>query len=303
MKTPSWSKGFMQCFFLLACSFAALSAQTQTGTLTGVVIDASGAAIPDARVTVSASDQPNLTRNTDTQGRYSFAGLQGGEYRLQVAAKGFAPYEAVRLQVIPGGLLTHDMSLSVTLARQEVTVADRAPLDVDPTNNASTVTLRQPELSALSDDRDDLGEDLQALAGPAAGPNGGEIYVDGFSGGKLPPKSSIREVRVNQNPFSAEYDRLGYGRIEVFTKPGSGSLHGQVFFDFGDSAFNSRNPFAPDKPPYQRRMFEGNLSGPIGKTFVLLRRGGTAGYRTSERYQCPGSGRPPSTSSLISKPF
>ena len=265
MKNLTAPSRFLQYSVFLVCSVAALSAQVQTGTITGVVIDASGAVIPIARITLSASDQTILTRTTDAEGRYTLRGLPGGEYRLQVAAKGFALYQSPRLQVIPGGRLTHDVSLAVTLARQEVTVADRVQFDVDPTNNASTLTLGQAELSALSDDRDVLGEDLQALAGPTAGPNGGEIYIDGFSGGKLPPKSSIREVRVNQNPFSAEYDRLGYGRIEIFTKPGSSSLHGQTFFDFGNSSLNSRNPFAPEKPSYQRRMFEGNLSGPIGK--------------------------------------
>ena len=70
--------------------------------------------------------------------------------------------------------------------------------------------------------------DLQALAGPSAGPNGGQIYIDGFTGGQLPPKSSIREIRINQNPFSAEYDKLGYGRIEIFTKPGTDKYHGQI---------------------------------------------------------------------------
>ena len=70
---------------------------------------------------------------------------------------------------------------------------------------------------------------LEALAGPSAGPNGGQIYIDGFTGGQLPSKSSIREIRVNQNPFSAQYDSLGYGRIEILTKPGTDKLHGQLF--------------------------------------------------------------------------
>ena len=68
--------------------------------------------------------------------------------------------------------------------------------------------------------------ELSALAGPSAGPNGGQIYVDGFTGGQLPPKSSIREIRVNQNPFSAQYDSLGFGRIEIITKPGGDKLRG-----------------------------------------------------------------------------
>jgi hypothetical protein len=100
--------------------------------------------------------------------------------------------------------------------------------------------------------------------------------VDGFSGGKIPPKSAIREVRVNQNPFSAEYDRIGFGRIEILTKPGSNAFHGEARFNLGDSIFNSRNPFAADKPDYQRRMFEGTFSGPLSEkasfTFQVERR-------------------------------
>ena len=65
---------------------------------------------------------------------------------------------------------------------------------------------------------------------PSAGPNGGEIYIDGFSGGQIPPKSSIREIIVNQNPFSAEFDRLGYGRIEILTKAGTGEMHSAHLF-------------------------------------------------------------------------
>jgi hypothetical protein len=76
----------------------------------------------------------------------------------------------------------------VAATTQEVTVADTMQLDVEPANNASALVLKGDDLSSLSDDPDDLTEDLQALAGPAAGPNGGEIFVDGFSGGKLPPK-------------------------------------------------------------------------------------------------------------------
>jgi hypothetical protein len=60
----------------------------------------------------------------------------------------------------------------------------------------------------------DLLADLQALAGASAGPGGGSVFIDGFSGGQLPSKDSIREIRINSNPFSAEYDRLGYGRMQ-----------------------------------------------------------------------------------------
>jgi len=121
------------------------------------------------------------------------------------------------------------------------------------------------DLEALSDDPDELQSELQALAGPGAGPNGGQIYIDGFTGGQLPPKSSIREIRINQNPFSAEYDKLGYGRIEIFTKPGTNQFHGQVFVDGNDSSFNTLSPFVSETPGYDSEIFNGSVSGPIGK--------------------------------------
>jgi hypothetical protein len=111
---------------------------------------------------------------------------------------------------------------------------------------------------------------LQALAGPSAGPNGGQIYIDGFTGGTLPPKASIREIRINQNPFSAEYDRLGYGRIEIFTKPGTDQWHTDLYLSGNTSAINSRSPFEVSTngvslPGYDSTLFSGNVGGPLGK--------------------------------------
>jgi hypothetical protein len=125
--------------------------------------------------------------------------------------------------------------------------------------------LKGSDLESLPDDPDDLAAALQALAGPSAGPNGGQIFVDGFTNGRLPPLASIREIRINSNPFSAEYDRLGMGRIEILTKPGSDRFRGQASFNFNNQSLNSRNPFAPDRPPYLQRQFGGNISGPISK--------------------------------------
>jgi hypothetical protein len=151
----------------------------------------------------------------------------------------------------------------VAVEQAEVTITAESPISTEPENNAGALVLRGEDLEALPDDPDDLSDALQALAGPSAGLEGGETYIDGFSGGRLPPKESIREIRINRNPFSAEYDRLGYGRIEIFTKPGTDKLRGQVSFNFGDEKLNSRNPFAPTRAPFQTRRFGGNLSGPL----------------------------------------
>ena len=138
-------------------------------------------------------------------------------------------------------------------------------VNADPSNNASALVIRGDDLQALSDDPEDLAADLQALAGPAAGPNGGSIFIDGFSGGQLPPKESIREIRINQNPFSPEYDKLGYGRIEIFTKPGTDKFRGTGFYNLGDDVWNTRNPYAAQKAPFLFKEYGGSLSGPIDK--------------------------------------
>ena len=104
------------------------------------------------------------------------------------------------------------VKLEIEEQQEKVVVSDEAPtVDVAPSNNAGAIVISGKELEALPDDPDELQSDLTALAGPSAGPNGGQFYIDGFTAGQLPPKSAIREIRINQNPFSAEYDKVGYG--------------------------------------------------------------------------------------------
>jgi len=173
------------------------------------------------------------------------------------------------VQIIAGQLQQLNIPLTIQIEEQKVEVSDSSTtVGVDPTNNAGAVVLKGADLEALSDDPDELLSDLQALAGPSAGPNGGQIYIDGFTGGTLPPKASIREIRINQNPFSAEYDRLGYGRIEVFTKPGTDQFHGQVSLLGNTAGFNSRNPFesipaGTQSPGYHSTQFSANVGGPL----------------------------------------
>ena len=143
-------------------------------------------------------------------------------------------------------------------------------VDVNPSNNANSITIQGKDLDALSDDPDEMESELQALAGPSAGPNGGQIYIDGFTAGQLPPKASIREIRINQNPFSSEYDKLGYGRIEIFTKPGTDKFHGQFMVLGNTEQFNARNPFeilppGESTPSYNSEQYSGNIGGPINK--------------------------------------
>src|SRR5664279_611951 len=212
--------------------------QTAGGSLHGQVTDPSGAAVTKADVQLVAADGEIATTTTSQTGTYEVKGLASGKYGIKITAKGFALYEVDGIDVAPGQSQKMDISLSIEVQQQNVNVSDQAiGLDTSAENNATQMVLTGQDLDALSDDPDELADDLQALAGPSAGPNGGQIYIDGFTGGQLPPKSSIREIRINQNPFSAEYDKLGYGRIEVFTKPGTDKYHGELQIPYGNDLF------------------------------------------------------------------
>ncbi|MBY0373694.1 MAG: TonB-dependent receptor, partial [Bryobacteraceae bacterium] len=131
------------------------------------------------------------------------------------------------------------------------------------------------DLEMLGDKPEDLVADLMALAGPSAGPNGGAIFVDGFSGGQLPSKDAIREIRINQNPFAPENERVGFGTIEVFTKPGTEKFRGAIYYNFADAFWNTRNPYAGRKAPFNLHEYGGNWGGPLSKRssfFVDVRR-------------------------------
>jgi hypothetical protein len=271
MKMPTHKPTYKWLLLLsLALSLLspALYGQAGAGTLHGVISDESGAVVPGAKITVSSPSGPVKSGASGDDGNYTITGLAPGRYTVQVTSPGLVQFQPATAD-FSGGLqsVTTNIQLRVALEKQEVTVVDNPgpSISVDPTQNAGALILRGADLDALSDDPDDLQADLQALAGPSAGPSGGQIYIDGFSTGTLPNKDSIREIRINQNPFSAEYDKLGYGRIEIFTKPGTDRFRGTVFTNFGDDIFNSRNPFAAEKPPFLLRDFGGNVSGPISK--------------------------------------
>ncbi|MGB8771095.1 MAG: carboxypeptidase regulatory-like domain-containing protein [Candidatus Korobacteraceae bacterium] len=251
---------------LFAVLTADMPAQTASGTLRGRITDPSGAVVPKATVAAIAADGKSVTAVTNSLGTYEFKGLAPGAYTVTATAKGFAVDQEEGVNVTAGQVQELDIALSIAVEKQNVEVQEETPtVSVSPESSAGTLVLKGKDLDALSDDPDELSAELQALAGPSAGPNGGQIYVDGFTAGELPPKSAIREIRINQNPFSAEYDKLGYGRIEIFTKPGTDRFHGQAMINGNSSAFNSLNPFVTETPGYYSEIFNGNISGPMGK--------------------------------------
>ncbi len=254
-------------FLLLSISLGPISAQTSSGMLRGKITDPSGAVVPQATITATGADGKTLTVQSNHDGVYEIRGLAPGAYTVTAIAKGFALDTEADVQINPGQTQAFDIQLQIAVEQQHIEVQEEAPaVSVSPENSAGTIVLKGKDLDALSDDPDELQSELQALAGPSAGPNGGQIYVDGFTAGQLPPKSAIREIRINQNPFSAEFDKLGYGRIEILTKPGTDKFHGQFMVNGNSSAFNSLNPFITSTPGYYSEIFNGNVSGPIDKS-------------------------------------
>src|ERR1700733_6083340 len=252
---------------LLGAIFTAgVWAQAVPGSLRGKVTDPSGAVIPDATITAIAANGQKTSATTDHQGIYLIKGLPPGSYTVSALGKGFAEYHESEVQVNAGQVQQFDIALGIQVQQEQVSVEAQAnTVQVSPSENASALVIKGKDLEALSDDPDELQSELSALAGPSAGPNGGQIYIDGFTGGQIPPETSVREIRINQNPFSAEFDKLGYGRIEILTKPGTNQFHGQFLFDVNDKPFNAQNPFVSTVPPYHTFLFSGNVSGPITK--------------------------------------
>lgn len=253
----------------LLCVFAA--ALAHPAELHGKVADQSGALVPRAAVTVTCTGGKQETVASDSAGNFALRGLPAGACTVAGQSKQLATAAPIPV-VLHEGDQAIDIVLVVPAITQQVTVSDEASqLSTEGAGNASGLVLKGKSLDALSDNPDDLQSDLQALAGPSAGPNGGAIFIDGFSGGELPPKESIREIHLNQDPFSPEYDTIGYGRIDILTKPGSDRYRATVDYNLGDAVWNSRNPYSATKAPFLLNEFEGNGGGPLGRraSFIL----------------------------------
>ena len=257
-------KSFLTLGLLTFILNSAIFAQG-VGSLRGQVVDSLGAAIVGATVIAVDPNGKEKTAVSNGQGEYVINGLAPGTYIVRTTAPKFGLYENTAVNISDGKREELIITLTVASVTENVEVSGNTAISTDSDNNASATVLKEKDLEALPDDPDELEAALQALAGPSAGPNGGQIYIDGFTGGRIPPKDSIREIRINQNPFSAEFERLGFGRIEILTKPGSDKWRGQAFMNFNDESLNSRNPFALNRAATQQRFYGGTLSGPVQK--------------------------------------
>ncbi|MBI1762614.1 MAG: carboxypeptidase regulatory-like domain-containing protein, partial [Acidobacteria bacterium] len=265
--TGLWYNGvWLALLFGLLCS-APLYAQN-TAALRGHVVDDTGAVIPGAQITLTAADGKRRNVTANAAGEFVIANVAPGAYQLTATFKGFQPYIADKLQ-----LTATNAPLKITLAvaavQIETTVnAEQPGVSVEPDNNLNATVLDEQFVQTLPDNEDDMLAFLQGLAGPAAGgamdgQGGAQIYVDGFTGGHLPPREAILQIRINQNPFTAEYATPGVGRIDIITKPGRDTWRGTFSFNARNSALDARNAFALAKPDLSQDRFQFNLGGPL----------------------------------------
>jgi len=223
--------------------------------------------LPDAEVTlaVQPGGQPRSAR-TDGAGTFRFDDVAPGMYELKAQFEGFEPV-TVRLQVGSRAPGRQRLVLKIAGLKQNVIVGTQAAtVSLDAAQSQGGVTVDKAMLADIpAFDRDFLGA-LSAFLDPGAGGTGGTtLIVDGMEGRKVGVSASaIQQIKINQDPYSAEYTRPGQGRVEVITKAGTDRFHGEANVTFRDGHLDARNAFAETRPGGQRRIFEGILSGPIG---------------------------------------
>jgi hypothetical protein len=277
-------KSFIMTLLVLAAvaaGAAAAQAQVrQTGTLRVVVKDPSGAVIPHAAVVVKGIEPstqdllvPALT--SDGQGVATALNVPVGRYAINVSFPGFESRTLTDVRVRPGDN-RREVTLAIERVAESVAVGrDAATAASDPKSERFSNALSKDQIEALPDDPDEMEKVLKEMAGPGA-----TIRVDGFRGGKLPPKSQIRSIRFASAMFGAENHSAGHMFVDIATQPGLGPMRGSMDVTFRDGALNARNAFQSTKGPEQTQQYNLNLSGTLRKerTSFSLSAGGASLY-------------------------
>jgi hypothetical protein len=241
----------------------------QSARLSGRVMDSTGSIMPGVQIRVYDGEKVIGEAITAANGDFDVP-LPPGEYKLEVAAPDFSTFTEIVKVTSDMGPLAVTMQLAQISQDVEVTTT-RNQIDIDPDSSLNTTVLDREFIDALPEDEDELTDYLQQIAGSRGGAGGtGDFVIDGFSNGRVPPKDQIQEIRINNNPYSAEFSGLGFGRLEIVTRAGTGDYHGSMNFNFKDEALNARNPFAAVKPGYQQRNLNSNFSGPIIRNKLSL---------------------------------
>ncbi len=261
--TLLWMTALLVAVTVAGAQTIASPALTGPAQLRVTVVDQTGAVLPTAIVRVTAG-AASVEGGLDDRGVAALQDLPVGSVQLHVESEGFAPVD--RTITLRRGANTQTVALAVAGLLEQVTVTDTSATD-DRRGNGQTVTLDEDDIAQLSDDPDELAEQLSQMTGGA----GASFMVDGFRGGRLPPRDQIRQIRFRMNQFSADNHDAGRVTVEVITKPGMSSWNGNANFGFRNDAMNARNPFAQEQTPEQFRRFSTGFRGPLVKNRTSLR--------------------------------
>src|SRR5687767_6684901 len=257
--------GVLITLALFSCPHAAQTKSAGDATMEVVVKDPSGAVIQNARVQLIKDGRPSSASQTNQRGEARLTRIAAGRYQIHVEAMGFKSRD-IEAQDVHVGSNRTEVMLEIDPIQADVEVSEEARTrNSDPNGPAFSNVLTADQIAQLPDDPDEFEAAINQLAGPGA-----QMRVNGFRGGKLPPKSQIREIRFRLNPYAAENHDAGFGFVDVITKPGVNSWHGSFNFGFRDESLNARQVFAPFRGPEQQRRFGLSLDGPLWKNHTSL---------------------------------
>jgi Carboxypeptidase regulatory-like domain len=231
--------------------------------LSGVVTDPTGAAIAEATVEVfDPGAKTEAGTITDENGQFAIQGLPSGAHVVHVEKSGFEPQQRPVTLSNKDGFVR--VSLRLAKVQYSVTVEGGASrLDTASDAHQDAFTLDQKTFADLPVKDGDILMALSSFVNPADGA-APTVIVDGMERTDADlPLSSIQEVRINNNAYSAEFPKPGKGRIEIDTRGGDDKFHGGLVVRVRNSVFDARNPLADEKLPFSREGYEANLSGPI----------------------------------------
>jgi hypothetical protein len=302
-------------FLLVLCFLmcAAVALASTTGSITGIVTDASGAVVPNASVTATnEATGVAQTLQTDAAGFYNFPNLEVGNYDLTVEIKGFKSYTQKAIRIDANTVFRADVKLELGEVSEKITVESDAVqvetqstqmgevigaqrIEAVPLNGRSFIELLSLQPGVVPNGDSNQGAEMgdRPVGGQSPGNisvNGGREASNGFivnganvNEGKnngtsvIPNLDSIEEFRIITNNFDAEYGNYSGGQVNLVTKSGSNTYHGEVFEFNRNTAFNARNYFAPSIPKLIQNQFGGTFGGPIkrDKLFFFLDYQGT----------------------------
>jgi hypothetical protein len=257
--------------FVLCSSFS--SAQV---VVEGLISDPVGALVPHVPLSLQRQDH-SYKQNTvsDENGMFHLLAVPPGRYILSIAAvDGFDDY-ATDIQIGQKTPSLIKVVLALASVQQQTNVGDQNSVTIDPSDNRDQIVTTGSTLAHLPVlDQNYIATLTPFLDHAGVATSGVSIIVDGVEmKGTGVSASAIKEARINNDPYSAETNVPGKGRIEIMTKPGTPKFHGNFNFGFRDSATDATNYFALTRPQEQKRIYEGSITGPLGhdkKTTFLI---------------------------------